>query len=115
MSASIRLTMDAIDSLEYTSIGAAYMGVGSRFDSSVRALNITNTTDHYIMCSLNGIDDHFIVPSTGAALITLYWNQIDNDGYFAIPAYDRLYVKELINSPGQGFVYLTKLRGVDDA
>ena len=111
---SLRLQADPIHSLVFSSIGAAYMGIGTAFDESARMVYISNLTDATLMFSWDGVDDHFPVYGCSALLLTITQNNEHVSESFSLPALSRLYVKQL-EIPATGTVYVTHFRGVNDA
>jgi hypothetical protein len=111
---SIRLVADPIQSLAAVSIGAAYMGIGPRFDRAARMILVNNFTDGLMMFSWNGVNDHFPLPVYTSLLLSIAQNADDIEEHLLFPAQSRLYVRQ-INAPTTGSVYITQFRGVNDA
>ena len=115
MSFSIRLAPEPLRSLAHTSIGAAYMGIGTAIDNKARIVYISNITNGKLMFSFDGVNDHFpLVPAS-----FLHLDVCKNDlgiGLMALPIGERLYVKELdaLHPPTKGSVYLTVFYGKDE-
>jgi len=110
----IRLISDPIKSLGFASIGVGYMGIGTEFDESARAIVVNNLTDAPLFLSWNGVDDHITLPLRGNLLLTISINKEDESESFSLPANSRLYVKQL-GVPTSGSVYVTQFRGINDA
>ena len=115
MSFSIRLSPEPVRSLAHTSIGAAYMGIGTALDHKARIINISNLTNGQLMISFDGVHDHFpLVPAS-----FLHLDVCKNDlglGLMSLEIGERLYVKELnaVWAPTKGSVYLTVFYGKDE-
>lgn len=100
-------------SLGFGSIGAAYMGIGTRFDNSARIVVITNLTDALMVFSINGVDDHFLLPAKSKFNLTLTWNTTLEDRYH-LEAENRVYVRS-DQVPTKGSVYVSQIRAVEDS
>ena len=111
MAREIRLAAETIRSLAFGSIGAAYAGVGTRFDNPVRIFFTQNLTDKSLMFSLDGVNDHFALPAGGFLLLDVTGNKANAQGFY-IAEGSRLYVKEIV-TPTSGSVYLSLFYGVD--
>lgn len=102
---AIRLGFEPVRSLDFTSIGAAYMGVGTAISHPARQIFIQNLTDATVMFSFNGVDDHFPLPSNGFFLDDITSNKSLGQGFF-LGEGERLYVKE-VGTPTSGSVYFS--------
>ena len=111
MAREIRLAAETIRSLGFASIGAAYAGVGTRFDNPVRIFFVQNMTDALLMFSLDGVNDHFTLPQGGYLLLDVTGNKTTEHGFY-IAEGSRLYVQE-IGNPTSGSVYLSLFYGAD--
>jgi hypothetical protein len=111
---SIRMVAAPIQTLNASSISSTYMGIGPRFDHSARVVRVANYTDGLLMFSWNGIDDHFPLLVYTSIVITICNNDQDNSDYFALPALNRLYVRE-VKPATVGYVCVTEFRGINDA
>ena len=111
MAREIRLAAETIRSLAFGSIGAAYAGVGTRFDHPVRIFFVQNMTDESLMFSLDGVNDHFALPQGGFLLLDVTGNKANTQGFY-IAESTRLYVKE-IGNPTSGSVYLSLFYGAE--
>lgn len=112
MGLSVRLLPEAVRTLAFGTIGAAYMGVGTAFANPVRLLLVQNVTDATLMFSFNGVDDHLPLPRDGYMLLDVTANKsIEAGMYFAEGT--RLYVKE-VGTPTSGSVYVTTFYGSKD-
>lgn len=112
MSLDIRLNTEAVRSLAFGSIGAAYAGIGTAVTKPVRIMLLTNLTDAALMFSFDGIDDHFPLPANGYILLDISANKTTETGFFLAEG-QRLYVKE-IDTPSSGSVYFTVFFGGED-
>jgi len=109
VSLSIRFVPEALRSIAFGSIGAAYMGVGTAFDNPVRILFIQNLTDAGLTFSFDGVNDHFVLPDNGFLLLDVSANKTNERGFFVAEG-QRIYVKEL-GTPTTGSVYLSAFYG----
>lgn len=111
MAKEIRLAAETLRSLAFGSIGAAYAGVGTRFNNPIRIFFAQNMTNASLMFSLDGVNDHFALPAGGFLLLDITGNKANSQGFY-IAEESRLYVKE-IGNPTSGSVYLSLFYGTD--
>ena len=111
MSLAIRLLPEPIRSLAAASIGAGYMGIGTAFTNPSRILKVDNLTDVTLMFSMDGVNDHFVLPSNGFLLIDITANNTVSVGCF-IASGTRIYVKE-VGVPTTGSVYVSTFYGAN--
>ena len=104
---SIRVRYEPLRSILFSSISAIYASVGLPFANPVRILKVTNLTDKPILVSLNGIDDHDIVPANGFFLYDYASNKANAAGLLEQPQGDRIYVKAESSLPTLGSLYVT--------
>lgn len=102
---SIRLAFEEERTLDHSLIGASYTAVGSVFANPVRVFFVQNLTDVVLRFSLDGITNHFSLPTNGFFLIDVTTNKTKDDGLY-IAEGDRLYVKE-DGTPSSGDVRLS--------
>lgn len=105
MGLNIRLAYLPQRSLAFGSIVAGYTGVGTSITEAVRIFEVFNLTDALLQFSLDGVDDHFVLPSNGYKIIDVTGNMVDRQGYYVAEG-TRLYVKR-IGVPTTGSVYLS--------
>jgi hypothetical protein len=106
---AIRLQMEPVRTLAFGSISGTYMGIGTSFVNPIRLIFIQNLTDVTLMFSLDGINDHFPLPTNGFLLLDVTSNKSIAQGFF-IAEGTRVYVKE-IGDPSTGSVYVTTMYG----
>lgn len=102
MSYGKRLLFDPIRELGFNSIVANYTACGDPFDHPIRILVINNTTDRSVFISLNGSDEHLLVPANGNMLFDITSNSIAQDAFFMSKG-TQVYVKRV--SPGVAPTY----------
>lgn len=107
---SIRLLAEPLRTLAFGAIGPVYMGIGTALDNPCRILNIQNQTDVSILFSLDGVDDHFLLPANGFILLDVSSNEVHNGGWF-ISQGQRFYAKSNGFLPTSGAVYLSAFYG----
>src|SRR5215472_16971227 len=105
-SLAIRITPETLRSLAFGSISGAYMGIGTPFIAPSRIFHVQNLTDVQMTFSLDGITDHFVLPSQGFLLLDLTANKTNAQGAFIAEGV-RVYVKESAGAPTSGSVYVT--------
>jgi hypothetical protein len=108
---AIRLSMEPVRSLGEASIGVGYAGVGTSFSHPIRMVFIQNLTDVTLMFSLDGVNDHFPLPSNGFLLLDVTSNKSIGQGFF-IAEGTRVYVKN-IGTPSTGSVYVSVMYASD--
>lgn len=106
MAYKIRFRMDALRSLAFGGIGAAYAAIGASFTQNVRIIKFTNLTNASVLISFNGVTDNIILPAQSFTLYDLTTNKVRDDGFF-IDIGTVVYVKQgPSGAPGSGAVYL---------
>ncbi len=106
---SIRMRAETLRTLNYSQIMAGYMGVGSILQNPARQILVQNLTDALLAFSLDGVNDHFVLPSNGFFLSDITSNKSVSQGFFLAEG-DRLYVKQ-IGTPTSGDVYFSVFYG----
>ena len=107
LTSAVRVRYETLRSILYSSISSSYTAIGTPFANPVRILKVTNLTDKPILVSLNGIDDHDIVPANGFFLYDYASNKSDAAGLLEQPQDDRIYVKAASALPTTGNLYVT--------
>ena len=102
---NIKFAMETIKSLAFGSIVAGYTGVGEPSEHPAIQITLQNLTDAELMFSMDGINDHISLPSTGYWVADITANQQGNRA-IRISAGTRFYVKRT-EIPTRGSVYLT--------
>ena len=105
-----RLRLDAVRSAAFGAIGAAYSAVGVALTDPCRIFCLTNLTDADVFFSVDGVTDHFIVPSNSFKLIDVSANKIRDEGFF-LPEGTVFYVVRVAGAPTTGSVYIEVLHG----
>lgn len=105
---SIRLYPEVLRTLAFGSISGTYAGLGSAFLNPIRLIHITNTTDVLLTFSFDGVNDHFVVQSSGFILLDVTANSTIAGSSFHIAQGTRIYVK---GAPTMGSVYLAAFYG----
>lgn len=105
-SLALRLNFEPLRSLAFGAIGAGYMGIGTAIEHPARQIKIDNLTDASLYFSINGIDDHFVLPADGFLILDITANQTMVGAGFFLGQGSRLYVKQL-GVPTQGAVYFS--------
>lgn len=105
MAASLELRSEAVRSLAFGSIGAAYAAVGSKLERQVRMVFVQNNTDAELMFSFDGVNDHFPLASRAFLLLDVTANDINAAGFY-ISKGTQFQVKR-IGTPTAGNVYIS--------
>jgi hypothetical protein len=112
MNASIRLLAEPVRTLAFGSIVAGYTGIGTGLTNPCRIVFIQNLTDSLLMFSMDGVDDHFPLPSNGYMILDVTGNSNTNLQGFYISRGQRFYVKQ-IGVPTSGSVYVSAFYGAE--
>ena len=108
---AIRLKPEALRSLAFGSIGAAYTAIGTSLDYPARVFLLQNLTDKTLMFSFDNVDDHLVLPTGGYLLIDVTANRSLSQGFY-ISKGQKVYVKQ-VGVPTSGSVYLSVFYGDD--
>lgn len=107
---AIRIQAEPVRSQVSAAIGAPYLAIGTPFTEAVRILFIQNLTDATVMFSLDGVEDHFPLPSNGFLLLDVTSNATIPQGAF-IAKGTVVYVKQEGAAPTSGAVYVSTFYG----
>lgn len=88
-----------------------YIGVGTAISNPARQFLIWNLTDALIQFSLDGINDHFVLPGNGFMLDDISSNTSLSQN-FLLAQGTRLYAKT-VGVPTTGSVYFTVFYGAN--
>ena len=102
---NMRLSAIELRSLAFGAIDAAYMGIGVAFTEPYRIIHIQNLTDAILMCSFDGVDDHFPIMVYGYLLLDVAYNEAMQQGLYVSEG-NRLYVRRM-GIPTTGSIYVT--------
>lgn len=105
---SIRLYPEPLRTLAFGSITGTYAGIGTAFADPSRILYIVNSTDALLTFSLDGVNDHFVIPATSHLILDVTSNKSLLGGAFSIAQGTRIYVK---GTPSMNSVYLSTFYG----
>lgn len=106
---SVRMLAEPIRSLAAGSIIGTYMGIGTALEFPARLIFIQNLTNATLMFSIDGVNDHFVLPENSNFVFDITTNQPQSLGIY-IGAGTRFYVKE-IGLPSTGTVYVSSFYG----
>ena len=99
---SVRNRFEILRKIGFVDITGTYSGVGSPFANPVRSMKFVNETDVTIYVSLNGIDDHDVIPGNSYSLYDVCANKSDAAGFLEQPQGDRVYAKAKSGLPTVG-------------
>jgi len=102
--------MEPQRSLGFASIGAVYMSIGAEMEHPLRMYDMYNSTDAALQISIDGIDDHFVLPANTSRIIDVVSNEAGGNGWY-IGTGTSFYVKQLVIAPTTGSVYLSVAYG----
>lgn len=109
-STAVRLLFEPVRSLAFGGISGTYAAIGTAFAFPSRQTFIQNLTDATLMFSIDGINDHFPLPSSGFFLNDITSNRTEMGGSFCLAQGTIIYVKT-IGTPGTGSVYVSTAYG----
>lgn len=112
MNLSIRLLCEPIRTLGFAGIVAGYTGVGTPLLNPCRIVYVQNLTDASVMFSMDGVNDHFILPASGYMILDVTGNSMTNLQGFYISKGQRFYVRQ-VGAPTLGGVYISAFYGAD--
>lgn len=107
MGLEIRATFEPLRTLAFGSISVTYAGIGTALAHPSRMMIVQNFTDVLITYSLDGINDHFVLPSNGQVIFDWTSNVTVSQGFFIAEGV-RLYAK---GAPTLGAVYVSTIYG----
>ena len=105
MSYRNRFRIDPIRTAAFGVIGVNYSAVGTSLTEPARIFILNNLTDASVFFSIDGINDHFILPPNGFKLIDVTTNKVRDDGFFVSDG-TVFYVKRVSSAPTSGSVYI---------
>jgi hypothetical protein len=109
LTSSVRVRYDIMQSINSLDITNDFQSVGLPFANPVRILKVTNLTNENMLISLNGIDNHDIVPANSFFLYDYASNKANAAGLLEQPQGDRIYVAAESTLPSIGNVYVTSV------
>ena len=107
---AISLAFEPLRSIAAGSISPAYTAIGTPFVNPSRQIYIVNATDVLLFFSLDGVNDHFVIPAGSYLLNDISSNKTRQGGAFNISANTTIYVA---GSPSMNSVYLTTAYGIN--
>lgn len=99
----IRVQAETLRTFNSATFTGSYQTFGSVFSHSIRIMKIQNTSNVSATISLDGINDHDIVPANSFVLYDFSSNK-ETGGAFSFPASSQIYIK---GSAGVGTIYLS--------
>jgi len=110
MAEGIQLQAEPLRSLGYAATGAAYVEIGTSLAYPARQFIVQNLTDADMVFSIDGTNDHFVIPAYSFFLSDVSTNTVTADGFFLMKG-SKLYVKR-IGVPTTGTIYFSVFNGV---
>lgn len=105
---SLIVRIDALRSVAFGSITAAYTPLGAPFGHATRIVKIVNATNTSMLFSFNGSTDNEFIPAGGFVLYDLTTN--GDSQLFVFQISTQVYVK-YVSAPGSGAVYVSCVYG----
>ncbi len=103
---SVRNRFEILREAAFGDISGAYSGVGLPFENPIRLMKFVNETDVTVYVSLNGIDNHDVLPGNSFSLYDVCTNKSESAGLLEQPQGDRVYVKARAGLPTVGAFYV---------
>ena len=103
-----RIAFEALRSLAFGGIGAAYAAVGTISSNPIRMIKIFNTTDIDLIISTDGVSDHDIITAGSGFVYDYGSNSTLPTGYLEQPKRTLFYVKQAAAAAASlGSIYIT--------
>ena len=109
MTYKIRGTIDAIRTLAFGGIGAAYAVVGAVLAGPVRLICFNNLTNQNLYFSDDGVNDKVIIPLGTGKVFDISTNRTRQENFF-LKEGDFCYIRHLGVAPTSGSVYIEIVR-----
>ena len=113
MSLAIRLFPEPIRSLAFGSIGGSFAAVGAPIAHPSSIFMMQNGTDVELFFSLDGIHDHFLVPSNSFILFDLVTNRTLSQGAFFAQGTQVYVAQGPAGAPTVGSAFVTTVYGLN--
>ncbi|SRR6266403_326267 len=110
LNSALRIVPETLKSLAFGAISGTYAGIGSAFSNPVRIMHVLNNTDVLITFSVDGVNDHWVLPTNSFLLLDLTANATSIAGASYIGVGTRVYAK---GAPGSGSVYVAVWYGTN--
>lgn len=108
---AIRAAFETLRSLAFGSISGSFAKIGGPLLNPARIVKLTNTTDKDMIISIDGTNNHDIIPAGGFVLYDITTNHSANIQGFFVPQGTQFWVKQ-VTAPTSGSVYLTVVYGL---
>lgn len=105
-----RLQFEDLRSLAFGSISGTYAGVGTSLSNPARAIIVNNATDVLLIFSIDGVNDHFVLPASTSIVLDIQSNKSNQEGFYMAKG-DRLYVQDNGSAATSGAVYFSAIYG----
>jgi len=105
---AIRVLAEPLRTLAFGAISGVYAGLGTALQHPARQIYIVNNSDVLLTFSLDGVNDHFVIPANSYFLDDISSNMTLPGGSLALSQGQRIYVK---GAPTMGAVYLSVFYG----
>ncbi len=100
---------ETLRSLAFGSISGTYAAIGSAFLNASRSLDIENLSDVTMTFSMDGVNDHFVIPAQAGKILDFSSNRGANANLLVVPANTVVYVKQTSGAASMGSVYVTNI------
>lgn len=108
MAFGIRAFPEAIRELDGSVLTVNYQALGVPFTGSVRLVSFNNHTGAEVYFSLDGVTDHFRLPTNSFVLLDVSTNRVRDDGLFFAEG-TQLYVKYVSSTSLTGAVWASTI------
>lgn len=108
--AAVTMQFETLRSIAFGDISSTYAPVGTPLEFAARQFMLQNSTDAAIFFSLNGTDDHMVLPAGGFFLSDVMSNNSNVGAGWVLPAGSQWSVRT-DGSPSSGSVYIASIYG----
>lgn len=100
-----RVAFEAVRTVAFGGIGAAYAAVGTATVDQARLISIFNATDANVTISFDGVTDHIIMASGSGQVFDFTANEVKDDGLF-LKKGTIFYAKRTSGAPTAGSLWI---------
>jgi|ERR1700733_405648 len=109
---SIRLVPQTLRTVAFGGLTINYNPLGTPLDAAASIILLQNNTDASVVFSLDGVNDHFFLPTDGFLVLDLTTNKSLDQGAF-IAKGTQFYVRLLFAAATTNAVYLSVMSGFE--
>jgi hypothetical protein len=110
MGSPYRVQVEVLRSVANGSITNSYVALGAPLVYPSRIISFINSTDAPMLISVDGTNNHLVVPTGSTRVFDLTANRRSHDDIFAFAAKTQFYIK-YVSAPSTGTFYIETLYG----